>query len=67
MDYLIDVETEDGTLSIEIMDSAGKDIFAETFSESAPSSVQSVTLTGTARIKILADEHRGSFSISPES
>lgn len=63
--YLIEVDTKKGVLSIEITDSSGEDIFSETFSESVLPCTCFVTLTGTARVNISADQHSGSFSISP--
>lgn len=59
-EYMIEVETKEGELSIEIEDKSGCVIFYE---EKLPTGTWSVTLTGQSRVKLLANHHKGSFSI----
>ncbi len=60
-EYLLTVETKGGSLDITITGDAGI-----LFSESGiPSSSYPVTLSGSVRVSVEAQGHKGSFSIQP--
>ena len=58
--YMIEIETTQGTLSIEMTDIAGNIIFSSV--DIQPGTYE-VTISGTTRIKITGRNHAGSFSI----
>lgn len=61
--YVMEIQTEQGTLSIEMTDSSGTVIY------SAPNiqpGTYEVTLADKTKIKVTGEEHRGSFSIAPK-
>lgn len=59
--YRLTVTTEEGSLGIAIV--AGEDIL---FSEdNLPTGSWTLTLSGTARVTVTADHHRGGFSLTP--
>lgn len=60
--YIIEINTQEGSLSIEMTDSNGNTVFSAV---NLPSSVYEVTLSDTTKVKITAADHRGSFSIAP--
>ncbi len=60
-DYLIQVTTRDGSLSIDLTDEDGL-VFSET---NLPTGTYPVTLDGKIRVTVKAEEHNGSFSIAP--
>ncbi len=59
--YTIEVETTQGTLSIEMTDSAGNVIF---YAKDMQPGSYGVTISDATRVKITGKEHVGSFSIS---
>ena len=59
--YIIDIKTTQGTLSIEMTDSAGNVFFS---AEDMQPGSYDVTISGVTRIKITGKDHTGSFSIS---
>ncbi len=60
--YRIEVETKDGSISIEIKDSDKNLVFQE---HNIQSETFEVVLTGKSVVRINADHHKGSFSIHP--
>ena len=56
----VDVETESGTISIEMKDADGNIIFSESDIET---SSFAVNVSGKVAVKIEADRHKGSFDI----
>lgn len=61
-DYVIEVTTEAGALSVEIRDSSGSVIFN---GEELPTGVYPVKLSGKVQVRVAADSHKGSFAIRP--
>lgn len=59
--YIIEVETTQGTLSIEMTDRTGNVVFS---AGDMQSGAYEVTISGTTRVKITGKDHAGSFSIS---
>lgn len=59
--YIIEVETTQGTLSIEMTDRAGNVVFSA--GDMQPGAYE-VTISGATRVKITGKDHAGSFSIS---
>lgn len=57
----VEVETEAGTISIEIKDADGNVIFDESDIGTASFNVD---VSGKVTVKIVADNHKGSFSIA---
>ncbi len=62
-DYVIEVDTEAGSLTIELRDSSGSIVFS---GEELQSGSYPVTLTGTSRVIITAKDHTGGFAIKPQ-
>lgn len=60
--YEIQVETKEGSLSVEVMDEGGNLLFAQDHMETG---TYPLVLQGTVKVKIVARDHRGSFSIVP--
>lgn len=58
--YRIEIHTESGSISVEMIDKDGNIFFSE---YDMPSGSFPVTLNGTTKVKITADHHRGSFAI----
>lgn len=59
--YIIEVETTQGSLSIEMTDRAGNVVFS---AGDMQSGAYKVTISGTTRVKITGKDHAGSFSIA---
>lgn len=55
------VETESGTLSVEIKDTTGKVIFSQS---SVGNISRSISVDGNIVVTLSADKHKGSFSIN---
>lgn len=61
--YEIQVETVGGSLSMELTDRDGVVLFSQSHMETG---TYPLTLEGTVKVKIVAEKHRGSFSIAPQ-
>ena len=61
--YYIQVETESGNLSIQIMDKDGNTIFSET---DIGSEIFSIEVQGNFSVHITAHNHKGGFSITTD-
>jgi len=59
--YTVEIQTEQGEFLVEIKDKDNQVIFSESSEGS-----YAVTLTGTSRVEITADHHKGHFSVSPQ-
>lgn len=62
-DYVIEVDTQSGSLAIELRDSLGNIVFA---GEELQSGSYPLTLTGTLKVLVSAADHKGGFSIMPQ-
>ncbi len=60
-EYLLTVETEDGLLDITIT-SGGEVVFSQ---DSLPTGAWPLTLEGVTQITVTAQDHKGSFSLTP--
>lgn len=60
--YLIEINTVEGSLSIEMTDSSGNTVFS---AADLSSGSYQATLSDVTKVKITADHHRGGFSIAP--
>ncbi len=60
-EYLLTVESESGTLDITIT-SGGELVFSE---ENLPTGTWPLTLEGVTQITVTAEDHKGSFSLTP--
>lgn len=61
--YVIQVETKEGSLSMELTNKKGDILFFQSHMETG---TYPLTLEGTVKVKIVAEKHRGSFSIAPQ-
>lgn len=61
MEYVVQVETEGGSLTMEIQDETGV-VFSETDIQTGD---YPITLNGKTKVTVTADWHKGSFSIVP--
>lgn len=61
-EYVVRVETESGTLNMEIQDETGV-VFSETEIQTGE---YPVSLEGKTKVTVTAERHRGSFAVAPE-
>lgn len=60
--YLLETETVQGSLSVEMTDRSGNVVFS---AADLPSGSTEVPMSGTTRVKITGKDHKGSFSLCP--